>query len=66
MTYWTLVFLILGMDGVYVGHVGDYKKMDECFMAWEELLNEVGEDGKFPINSHAVCVKSDLGIGPNT
>ena len=60
---WVLVYIMIKGTDVFAlnaygpGHTFDY--MYECFVAREQLLQDVGGvDGYFPVGQQAICVKA--------
>jgi len=56
---WILVYVALTYHGhPVVEEIGRYDSMTDCFFAREELALKLGGvDGKFPVNTQALCIQ---------
>ena len=55
---WVLIFITYNHDQVHVEKISIHNEMISCFNAREVLLTVVGgENGYFPTNTQAICLK---------
>ena len=57
---WVLVFITVNYSNVTAEAIGNYDNMTDCFFAREKFSQTVGgNEGYFPLNTQAVCIKLD-------